>query len=81
MKQEFVTVGRWTLRCDDVSGVRVGNDRTDTGHCVWTVGLATRSGPIRVRVESEDEARRLERRVQDAIGYTGNPPGGVGVSP
>ena len=68
MKKEFVTVGHWTLRCDDVSGVMVSSSRTDTGYTVWNTVLATRGGRIVVCAKDEADARGLERQVLEAIG-------------
>lgn len=61
MKQEFVTVGRWTLRCDDVSGV------TNSG-CV--VGMIVGGREKSIVLLSPEDATAARRRVEDAVGFT-----------
>ena len=71
MKKEFVTVGHWTLRCDDVSGVCI-----ELASGKWWVTVIGRFGTLRCEETSWAAAMEMERQVLEAIGAMGNPLGG-----
>jgi hypothetical protein len=68
MKQEFVTVGRWTLRCDDVSGVSAAQN-PELGAHGWTVSVMTRGGLIEIDTNrGAADASGIEVAILEAIG-------------